>query len=396
MAQIFISYNRRNLDAVKTLAHDLQETGNHVWFDQSLIGGQHWWDNILLGICKSDIFVFIITPESLESHACIQELTYASQLRKAILPILLSKVDTDLLPRPLSEIHYVDYQRQDRQAAFTLIKSINSISLSTLIPPPDPLPQPPPVPISYLNDLNEQINTTEILSFNDQHNLVSRLKEHLHEGRSPTEVFKLLICLKERRDLLARIDDEIDAMLVAVKKNLSGQPQKPIDGNIMAGSVEIGEIEAGNPIGLDRAAEETERILNRVLDHQESWVLEGDNNNYIVVNSDTASAMATVSATVIFSEFQIYGSGAKATSLEEIGWKNSFLNELKGVPKSFVRAIKRHGIIRGYFKAICIEEVTRFWPVANSRSELTMIASELIVALQKIAPGAKTVIVRKQ
>ena len=73
MPQIFISYNsynRRNLDAIKTLAHDLEEAGNHVWFDQVLIGGQHWWDDILSRIGRSEIFLFVITPETLESHAC--------------------------------------------------------------------------------------------------------------------------------------------------------------------------------------------------------------------------------------------------------------------------------------------------------------------------------------
>jgi hypothetical protein len=39
MAQIFISYNHRSLDAVKTLAKDLEAAGNYVWFDQALTGG---------------------------------------------------------------------------------------------------------------------------------------------------------------------------------------------------------------------------------------------------------------------------------------------------------------------------------------------------------------------
>jgi hypothetical protein len=194
MAQIFISYSRRNLDAIKTLAHDLEEVGNRIWFDQELIGGEPWWDNILVSIRKSDIFVFVITPESLESHACKEEWTYASQLRKAILPILLSKVDINLLPHPLSEIQHIDYQRQDRQAAIDLIKAINSLSSSGPRTLPEPLPEPPPIPISYLNDLKERIDATDNLNLQQQSDLVSRLKEHLREGRSPDEVHNLRLC----------------------------------------------------------------------------------------------------------------------------------------------------------------------------------------------------------
>jgi hypothetical protein len=102
MARIFVSYNRHSLDVVKTLAQDLEAAGNHVWFDQALTGGQRWWDNILANIRECEMFVFALTPESLDSHACRQELHYAGQLGKAVLPILLSdNVNVTLLPRAL-------------------------------------------------------------------------------------------------------------------------------------------------------------------------------------------------------------------------------------------------------------------------------------------------------
>jgi hypothetical protein len=63
MAQIFISYNHRSLDAVKTLAKDLEAAGNYVWFDQALAGGHRWWDDILAGA------VLILLDQAMFTHA---------------------------------------------------------------------------------------------------------------------------------------------------------------------------------------------------------------------------------------------------------------------------------------------------------------------------------------
>ena len=47
MSAIFISYNRDDESTVSALAEDLRRLGHTVWFDQELIGGQTWWNQIL-------------------------------------------------------------------------------------------------------------------------------------------------------------------------------------------------------------------------------------------------------------------------------------------------------------------------------------------------------------
>ena len=43
MAQVFISYSRKDLDFVEQLASDLKEAGLDVWYDVSnLHGGSRW------------------------------------------------------------------------------------------------------------------------------------------------------------------------------------------------------------------------------------------------------------------------------------------------------------------------------------------------------------------
>jgi TM2 domain-containing membrane protein YozV len=210
--RIFVSYDRRNLEAVKMLADELEALGHRVWFDQDLTGGHRWWDSILAQIRDCGLFVFALTPDSLESPACMKELDYASQLNREILPVLLSgEIAESLLPRRLAAIQYVDYRRHDRQTAFALIRAVNGLPAPT--PLPDPLPEPPAAPGSYLGDLKERIDAAEELSLEEQIAIVFKLKEQIRTGRAPDEARGLLRRLRERDDLRAKMAKEIEAAL---------------------------------------------------------------------------------------------------------------------------------------------------------------------------------------
>lgn len=224
MRRVFVSYSRNNLDAVTQLVEDLQAVGVDTWHDQILTGGQRWWDNILANIRACDIFVFALSSESWDSEACKSELDYAMQLSKPILPVLVSEgVNINLLPPPLNEIQVTDYRRRDKGAAFALVKSINTTPPTP--PLPDPLPTPPRVPVSYLSNLKERIDSTEPLSSQDQKTLLSELEEKLQEGRSPTEIRDLLLSLKRRDDLLAKVGTKVDALLKSLEGKTPAEPR---------------------------------------------------------------------------------------------------------------------------------------------------------------------------
>ena len=78
MAKIFLSYNRKGAALVEGLIEDLEELGHDVWFDQELSGGVDWWDRILTEIRGRDLFVLVLTKESLDSLACKREWGYAA------------------------------------------------------------------------------------------------------------------------------------------------------------------------------------------------------------------------------------------------------------------------------------------------------------------------------
>lgn len=215
MRRVFISYSRKNLDAVTQLVQDLEAVGIDAWHDQTLTGGQRWWDDILANIRGCDIFVFALSPESWSSEACRGELAYVLRLGKPILPVLVADgINMNLLTPPINEIQVTDYRRRDKGATLALFKSINAAPPAA--PLPDPLPEAPPVPVSYLSTLKERIDTPETLSPNEQITLLFELEEELREGRSPEEIRDLLLSLKRRDDLLAKIALKVDVALGSV------------------------------------------------------------------------------------------------------------------------------------------------------------------------------------
>src|SRR5215217_281153 len=106
---IFISYSSKNRDLVRALAEDLSSLDYGVWFDRELTGGRDWWADILEHIRACDLFVFALTPESLQSEASRLEYQYAHDLGKNILPVMLIQVSVRVLPSALQRLQFVDY-----------------------------------------------------------------------------------------------------------------------------------------------------------------------------------------------------------------------------------------------------------------------------------------------
>jgi hypothetical protein len=214
---IFISYASKNRATVNKLAEDLADIGHSVWFDKQLSGAQHWWNEILAKILDCDLFIFALTPESLDSNPCRLEYQYAYQLGKRILPVLLSEVNTRLVPPELGAIQFVDYRADDKKAALALNRALN------LLPPPQPLPDslptPPAIPFSPLAEISVQLDAPA-LDADQQRLLVSKLSEFLRNPDTADDARTLLYRLRRRADLLASVDREIERSLSGAKPNV--------------------------------------------------------------------------------------------------------------------------------------------------------------------------------
>ena len=65
MADVFISYSRRDTDFVRRLHEALNARGRDTWVDwEDIPLTAEWWEEIKTGIEATDSFVFIISPDS--------------------------------------------------------------------------------------------------------------------------------------------------------------------------------------------------------------------------------------------------------------------------------------------------------------------------------------------
>ena len=239
MSNIFLSYCREDQSKAEVIKRDIEKLGHNIWYDKELTGGQPWWNQILKKIRESDIFAFIVSNESLKSQACNCECTYANEVLRPILPIVVDEnISIELLPSLLCKIQYISYKIQDRETLFALINSIKDIPPAQ--PLPDPLPQPPEVPMSYLASITEQLQK-KTLTHDEQCAIVLTLKNKVNKIdslKNPDELKNsriLLEQLRDRDDTLAKIAKEIEDILETIrlreeslKRNPPVTPKPPV------------------------------------------------------------------------------------------------------------------------------------------------------------------------
>ncbi|MFC1960209.1 TIR domain-containing protein [Chloroflexota bacterium] len=105
--KLFISYARQDQDRVRRLADLLQAAGHEVWFDEALLPGQAWQEELAVAIRNNDAFVYMLSPAAVESDWCSWEFATAVEMSRPIVPVLLD-VDLDL-PDPLGRYQCADF-----------------------------------------------------------------------------------------------------------------------------------------------------------------------------------------------------------------------------------------------------------------------------------------------
>jgi hypothetical protein len=106
----FISYSRVNKEFASKLAKELREGGVSIWFDLfDIPTGSRWDDEVEQALRECPVFMIILTPSSIVSANVKDEIGYAIDRGKRILPILLEECD---VPLRLSRFQYVDFTKK--------------------------------------------------------------------------------------------------------------------------------------------------------------------------------------------------------------------------------------------------------------------------------------------
>ncbi len=133
----FISYSRVNKEFASKLADDLRKAGYPIWFDLfDIPTGSRWDDEVEKALRESSIFMIILTRASIASENVKDEIGYAIDNGKRILPVLLEQCE---VPLRLRRFQYVDFTAKSFEEGFDSAKEL----LGSLVDKADSIPATP-------------------------------------------------------------------------------------------------------------------------------------------------------------------------------------------------------------------------------------------------------------
>ena len=125
---VFVSYSRADSDFARKLNDGLQRQGKRTWFDQeSIASGADFQQEIFIGIDASDHFLFILSPKSVNSPYCADEVEYADKLNKRIVTVRHRAVEAADLHPELAKVQWIDFQGRDQDFAANFKELIRTL-----------------------------------------------------------------------------------------------------------------------------------------------------------------------------------------------------------------------------------------------------------------------------
>ena len=114
MADVFVSYSRRDSEFVTRLAESISAGGKEVWLDtEGIADAEVFPEAIKRAIEGSDAFLFVITPASVSSSYCENEVDHAREMQKRIVPVLREPVADSELPAEIRDRNWIPFTDQD-------------------------------------------------------------------------------------------------------------------------------------------------------------------------------------------------------------------------------------------------------------------------------------------
>lgn len=207
--KVFISYRSAERPLVERLVDVISRAGAfEIWYDQQIIGGQSWWDEILKALEGAEVVVLALSRAYLESEACRLELNYALGLGKPLVPVRIDPaLDVSQLGAQLVTKQIIDFPTDNTTALSAALNAAQPGPASANIKRPD-------APISPLAEIRDLIVSPGELPTARQQHIVDAMRWHLRRQPSDaTQVNDLLAQLNRRPEIARQVSDEIAAIM---------------------------------------------------------------------------------------------------------------------------------------------------------------------------------------
>ena len=132
----FFSYAREDSEFVLKLARELREVGVKLWLDQlDIFGGQRWDDAVEGALEACQGMITVLSPESSVSNNVMDEVAYALEKGKLVVPILLRSCD---IPFRLRRVQHIDFTTSYNTGFSQLLRALHIDQPSRLLEPTVP------------------------------------------------------------------------------------------------------------------------------------------------------------------------------------------------------------------------------------------------------------------
>jgi WD40 repeat protein len=130
MSNIFISYSRKDLITAEKIINALTKDDLVPWVDwKSIPKGEKFEREIQQGIEEADVFLFLISPDSIQSNWCYKEIDHAVSNAKRIIPIVIRDTDSKIIHPEISKRNWIfnrDHQDDFNAAIEETLKTIQT------------------------------------------------------------------------------------------------------------------------------------------------------------------------------------------------------------------------------------------------------------------------------
>ncbi len=127
--EVFISYSRKDKEFVRRLDEDLKRRGREAWVDwEGIPPGDKWEKTIYGAIEATHTFIFVLTPDSIASEVCGEEIAHAAANNKRLVPIVHRDVAADTVPKRSGELNWIFFRDSDdfEEATGKLITALDT------------------------------------------------------------------------------------------------------------------------------------------------------------------------------------------------------------------------------------------------------------------------------
>ena len=128
--EVFISYSRKDKEFVRRLYEALKRRDREAWVDwEDVRPTEDFMQAIFGAIEGADMFISVLTPDSIASIPCGRETAHAAANNKRMVPIVAREVDAKTVPETLAKLDWISfYQDSDdfEKRTDTLISALDT------------------------------------------------------------------------------------------------------------------------------------------------------------------------------------------------------------------------------------------------------------------------------